>query len=299
MITDFSQLVSQVREYPCRSMVVAMAEDKDILAAVEKARKLGIARGLLTGDPEKIASLLKDLNIDSTHYEILPAKDEDESIHLALDMILTEEAQVLIKGLCSSSRFLKGVLEKSYDLRTEKLLSHLSIFESPAYHKLLLMSDAAINIAPDLTAKVAITQNAVTAAHKLGYDRPKVAVISAVEKVNAHGIPSSADAAIIAKMGDRGQIKNAIIDGPLAVDNAISVQSCQAKGLISPVGGDADICIVPNIETGNVFYKILTILGNASVAGIVLGARVPIVLTSRADSNESKFLSIVTALKVI
>jgi phosphate butyryltransferase len=189
------------------------------------------------------------------------------------------------------------VLDKANGLRTGNIISHLSLFENPQYHKILMMSDAAMNIAPDLPTKIAITENAVSAAIKLGYSLPKVAIISAVEKVNPEGIPSSADAAIIAKMADRGQIKGAIIDGPLAVDNALSQQACKVKGLTSPVGGDADICIVPNIETGNAFYKLLTILGQAKVGGIVVGARAPIVLTSRADSEESKFLSIVTALK--
>lgn len=299
MVTDFLQLINQVRKESCRSIVVAMAEDKDILVALENAREMGIAQGVLTGNPEKISQLLNELNLDTNHYEIISAHDENEAVEKALDQIRTEKAQVLMKGQCSTARFLKGILDKTTGLRTGKVLSHLAVFESPEYHKMLFMSDAAMNIAPDISDKIAITQNAVHAAHKLGYDKPKVAIISAVEKVNAESMPSSSDAAIIAKMGDRGQINNAIIDGPLAVDNALSLKSCQVKGLISPVGGDADICIVPNIETGNVFYKLLTVLGKSRVAGIVLGARVPVVLTSRADSNDAKFLSIVTALKAI
>jgi phosphate butyryltransferase len=199
--------------------------------------------------------------------------------------------------LCSTANFLKGLLDKNNGMRSGQVISHLAVFESPNYHKLFMMSDAAMNIAPDLSAKIAITQNAIMAAKKMGLTRPKVAIISAIEKVNPEGIPSSADAAIIAKMADRGQIADAIIDGPLAVDNALSALSCQVKGLKTPVAGDTDICIVPNIETGNVFYKLLTIMGNAKVAGIIVGASVPVVLTSRADSDESKFLSIVTALE--
>lgn len=299
MIADFSQLISRAEKESCKTIAVAMAEDTDILSALEKARQLGIAEALLTGDPEKISARLTDLNIDKSAYEIIPAMSEDESVDKAIGLVQSGKAQVVMKGLCATGRFLKGVLDKSSGLRTGKILSHLAVFESPEYHKLLFMSDAAMNIAPDLNDKVAITENAIAASLKLGYEKPKVAIISAVEKVNAQGIPSSADAAIIAKMGDRGQIKNAIIDGPLAVDNALSLESCRVKGLVSPVAGDADICIVPNIETGNVFYKLLTILGKSRVAGIVLGARVPIVLTSRADSQDSKFLSIVTALQAI
>jgi phosphate butyryltransferase len=154
-----------------------------------------------------------------------------------------------------------------------------------------------MNIAPDLSTKIAITENAIDTVIKIGYKMPKVAIISAVEKVNPDGIPSSAEAAVIAKMADRGQILGAIVDGPLAVDNALSQKACDIKGLNSPVGGDADICIVPNIETGNTFYKLLTVLGDAKVGGIIVGAAVPVILTSRADSEESKFLSILTALK--
>ena len=299
MIADFSQLISRTEKESGKTIAVAMAEDKDILIALEKARQLGIAHGLLTGNPEKISTLLTELNIDNSVYEIIPAMSEDESVDKSIALVQSGKAQVLMKGLCATGRFLKGMLDKSSGLRTGKVLSHLAVFESPEYHKLLFMSDAAMNIAPDLSEKVAITENAVEACLRLGYEKPKVAVISAVEKVNAQGIPSSADAAIIAKMGDRGQIRSAIIDGPLAVDNALSLESCQIKGLVSPVAGDADICIVPNIETGNVFYKLLTVLGKSRVAGIVLGARVPVVLTSRADSEDAKFLSIVTALKAI
>jgi phosphate butyryltransferase len=189
------------------------------------------------------------------------------------------------------------VLDKERGLRAEKIISHLALFECPGYHKLLMMTDAAMNIAPNLNEKVHILENALQVARRLGYRRPKVAVISALEKVNAEGIPSSADAAIIAKMGYRCQIEEAIIDGPLAVDTALSKQCCLVKNLKSPVGGDADICLVPTIESGNIFYKLLTLMGNAKVAGIIVGASAPVVLTSRADSDESKFLSILTALK--
>lgn len=178
------------------------------------------------------------------------------------------------------------------------MLSHLAIFESPEYHKLLFMSDAAMNIAPDLNEKISITKNAVEAVRALGYERPKVAMISAVEKVNPEAMPSTAHAALIAKMAERGQIKHAEIDGPLALDNALSEHANRVKGLKTSVGGDADICIVPNIETGNVFYKLLTILGRARVAGVIIGASVPVVLTSRADSEDAKYLSILSALAI-
>ena len=300
MLKNFDQLVNQLRDQAPRTIAVALAEDADVLTALEKARAMGLTRAILTGHEDKIHKLFKDLKIKADPYQLVATADENEAVQKAIELVRTNQAQVVMKGLCSTNSFLKGILDKSAGLRQHSgnVISHLALFESPLYHKLFMMSDAAMNIAPDLATKVAITENAIAAAQRLGYQLPKVAIISAVEKVNAAGIPSSADAAIIAKMGDRGQIKGAIIDGPLAVDNALSSESCKVKGLRSPVGGDADICIVANIETGNAFYKLLTVLGQAKVAGIIIGAAAPVVLTSRSDSEEAKFLSIVTALKI-
>jgi phosphate butyryltransferase len=298
MLKNFEQLVSQVKNQPARTVAVALAEDPEVLLALEKARAAGIIRAILTGRENVILKLFKEMKLDPSLYQIVAARDEEEAVQKAIEQVHAQQAQVVMKGLCSTQSFLKGILDKNGGLRCGKVLSHLAVFESPFYHKLFMMSDAAMNIAPDLATKVVITENAIAAAVKLGYQLPKVAILSAVEKINAEAMPSSAEAAIIAKMGDRGQIKGACIDGPLAVDNALSKESCEVKNLKSPVGGDADICIVPNIETGNAFYKLLTILGNARVAGIIIGAQTPVVLTSRADSDESKFLSIVTALKI-
>ncbi|TFH02711.1 MAG: bifunctional enoyl-CoA hydratase/phosphate acetyltransferase [Calditrichales bacterium] len=293
---NFEQIINQVKKESKRTVAVAMAEDRDVLIALEKARAKGLTHAILTGNKSKILAVLKEINATPENYEIIDSESEQAAVTAAVSLVRKGQAQVVMKGLCSTSVFLKGILDKENGLRSGNVISHLAIFESPNYHKLFMMSDAAMNIAPDLTEKIYILENAINTALRLGYECPKVAVISAVEKVNATGIPSSADAAIIAKMGDRGQIKSAIIDGPLAVDNALSKQACKVKGLNSPVGGDADICLVPNIETGNAFYKLMTIMGNAKVAGIVVGAAAPVVLTSRADSEESKYLSIITAL---
>jgi phosphate butyryltransferase len=297
MIKKFLEFESQLKKNEKKTIAVALAEDKDILLALEKARSHGLTQAILIGNRDKISNLLDNHNISADNYEIISAMNEIDAVELAIDSVRNNRAQVLMKGLCSTSNFLKGILDKSTGLRSGRVLSHLAVFESPYYPKLFMMSDAAMNIAPDLNTKIAIVENAIQTAKNLGYNNPKVAIISAIEKVNPEAIPSTADAAIISKMAERGQIKGAMIDGPLAVDNALSAESCKVKGIISPVGGDADICIVPNIETGNTFYKLLTILGNAKVAGIVVGAKTPIVLTSRADSEESKYLSIITALK--
>ncbi len=297
MLKNFSEILELVKNERQKTVAVAKAEDSEVLKALEKARSMDLTKSILTGNPEKIIQIMNELNIDQSGFEILASHDERSAVETAVAQVKNGNAQVLMKGSCSTSTFLKGILDKNNGLRSGKVLSHLAVFESPNYHKLFMLSDAAMNVAPDLSTKIVICENAISAANKLGYDNPKVAMITAVEKVNPEGIPSSADAAIIAKMNERKQIKNAIIDGPLALDNALSENSCKVKGLISPVGGDADILIVPNIETGNACYKLLTILGNAKVAGIIVGASAPVVLTSRADSDESKFLSIVTALK--
>ena len=297
MLNSFSKIEEMVRNAKQKTIAVAMAEDKDILIALERARSKGLTKAVLVGDIAKIESIFNTTNINKENYDLVDSKGEEASVSEAVSLVRNGSAQVLMKGLCSTSVFLKAILDKKCGLQSGKVLSHLSFFESPNYHKILMMSDPAINIAPDLTEKISIVENALAAAFRLGYRNPKVALISAIEKVNPIGLPSTADAAIIAKMADRGQIKGGIIDGPLAVDNALSLQSCKIKRLKTKVGGDADICIVPNIETGNVFYKLLTILGNAKAAGIIVGASAPVVLTSRADSKESKYLSIITALK--
>ena len=297
MIKNFDEILDQIKSEQLKTIAVAQAEDADVLKALEKARSMGLAKAVLTGNADNISSIMTELGIDKNEFGIVDTSNELESVKAAVAEVKEGRASVLMKGLCSTSTFLKGILDKTNGLRSGKVLSHLAVFESPKYHKLFMLSDAAMNIAPDLSTKIVITENAISAALKLGYEKPKIAIISAVEKVNPEGIPSTVDAAIISKMNDRNQIKNSIIDGPLALDNALSEQSCKVKGLQTPVGGDADILIVPNIETGNACYKLLTILGDAKVAGIIVGAAAPIVLTSRADSDESKFLSIVTALK--
>ena len=295
-LKNFKELLNQVNKKEKQHIAVAMAQDADILLAMDAARSAGLAEGILIGSKTEMKKIAQIHHLDLSPYQIIDVEDEKETVRLAVETVRSGEAQVIMKGLCSTSVFLKGILDKKSGLRSGKVLSHLAVFESANYRKLLFMSDAAMNIAPDLNDKIAITQNAITALHALGYKVPKVAMISAVEKVNPDAMPSTADAALISKMAERGQIKNALIDGPLALDNALSPKANEIKGLVSPLKGNADLCIVPNIETGNVFYKLLTILGNAMVAGVILGAAVPVVLTSRADSENSKFLSIATAL---
>ncbi len=298
MVTSFDQLIEEVKSVPRRVISVAVAQDQDVLEALHRAQQANLASAILVGDRDKIEQLARQSQVDLSPFEIVHVTDESEAVHTAIQLIRQGKAEVLMKGLCSTATLMKAVLDRENGLRKSGLLSHLGIFEISTYHKLILMSDAALNIAPTLDEKVGITRNAIAIAHRLGIERPRVAMIAAVEKVNPGKMPATTDAAIIAKMGERGQIKGAIIDGPLAVDNAFSKKSCEVKGIRSEVGGDADIAIVPEIETGNVFYKLMSYLAGAKTAGIIIGASVPIVLTSRADSDETKFLSIATAARV-
>ncbi len=297
MIKNFDELVDEVKRSETKKIAVAYAHNKDVIEALERARKENIANGILIGPEEKIKEILSNLKIDQSKYEIIDEEDEKKAVYKAIELIKKGKANVLMKGLCSTATLLKGVLDKEKGLRSENLLSHLAAFQVPTYHKLILMSDAAMNIAPTLMQKVEILKNSVKIAHKLGIETPKVALIAAVEKVNPENMPCTLDAAAITMMNKRGQIKGTIVDGPLAVDNAFSKKSCEVKGIKSEVGGDADIAIVPDIETGNVFYKLLSYLAGAKTAGIIVGAKAPIVLTSRADTDEVKFLSIALAMK--
>ncbi len=247
MLKNFKQLLNTVTQMEKRTITVAMAQDAEVLLALNAAQSAGLGEAILVGDRAEISGLAEEEHIDLKNYEIVDVKEEKKCVREAIEIVRSGEAQVIMKGLCSTANFLKGILNKEHGLRAADVLSHLAIFESPNYPKLLFMSDAAMNIAPDLKTKIAITNNAIKAAHALGYKKPKVAMLSAVEKVNAENIPSTADAAIIAKMAERKQILEAIVDGPLALDNAISPKANQVKGLNSSVGGRADICIVPNI----------------------------------------------------
>lgn len=296
MIASFDELLNRVTGSPKKTIAVAMAEEADVLEAICLANQRGLADGVLIGNKTEILAIAARESLDLSAFDIVHTEGEKESVSLAIGLIREHMADALMKGKCSTATLLKGVLDKEAGLRSGKVLSHLAAFTVPVYHKLLLMSDAAMNIAPDLPGKVAITENAIHAAHLLGIERPRVALIAAVEKVNHESMPCTIDAAAIAQMAGRGQIKDAVVDGPLAVDNAVSLKACEVKGITSAVGGDADILIMPDIEAANVFYKTLTYLGGSRTAGIIVGAQVPIVLTSRADSEETKFLSIALAM---
>lgn len=292
MIKNFDDILNTAKKKQSSKIAVASAADEPVLQAAFQAKKNGIADFVLFGDKKEISSLAQDNNIDITGMEIKQANTPIDAAMLAVKEVSSGKANILMKGNVSTGPLLGEVLNKDYGLRMGKeVITHIALFQVEKYHKLLALTDAAMNIAPDLTTKVSIINSSVTVMRSLGIDKPKVAVLGAVEIVNP-AMPATLEAAQLAKMCDRGQIKNCIIDGPLAFDNAISKGAAEHKGIVSNVAGDADILIAPDIEAGNVIYKCINFFSNCKSAAIICGAKVPIVLTSRSDSDETKLLSI-------
>ena len=292
-LVGLARLIGQVRG-PKR-VAVAAAEDDHVLEAVQNARLEGMISPILFGNEARIRAVADELGIDAGKLEIHGTQNHAESAEQAVKAVSEKRADILMKGIADTATVLRAVLNKEFGLRTGKLLSHVLVFDAPGkFEKLFLMSDGAMNIEPDLKAKIEIVQNAVSVAHAIGLEKPNVAMLAAIEVVNPD-MSTAVDDAIISKMGDRGQIKGAVIDGPLALDNAVSLESAKIKGINSPVAGHADVMIVDNIDVGNVFYKTLVYFAGSSVAGVIMGASAPIVLTSRADSSEAKFNSLALA----
>jgi phosphate butyryltransferase len=269
---------------------VVVPEDKISLGGALLAAERGLIRPVLVGSAKVIASAAKEIGANLEGVEILDISGDDAAAAAAVALVRAGRAEALMKGHLHTDALLHHVVKHDGGLRTSRRLSHAFIMDVPGLDHVLIVSDAAINIAPDLEAKVDITQNAIDVALALGIDRPKVGVLSAVETVTPK-IPSTLDAAVLSKMADRGQIKGAIVDGPLAMDNAIDVEAAKTKGITSLVAGHADILIVPNMEAGNMLAKELAFVAQAEAAGLVLGASVPIILTSRADDEKARLAS--------
>jgi len=280
-----------------KKLAVAVAHDEHCLEAICAVNNMGLVEAVLVGDERKIHDIAKKLKLDVGGMKIIHEEVDLNSVKIAVKMVRDGQADILMKGNVPTAVFLRGVLDKENGLRKGEVLSHFALFELPTYHKLLGLTDAAMIPAPDFKTKVALTSNAVGFMNKLGYSRPKVAVLAAVEMVN-ESMPATIDGALLSKMAQRGQIKNCIIDGPLAYDNAVSLASAKHKGIVSEVAGDADLLIVPDIEAGNILYKAFGFSANAKLAAVVLGAAAPIVLTSRSDTEESKQASIVMAAAI-
>ncbi|BBE30052.1 phosphate acetyltransferase [Tepiditoga spiralis] len=288
-LQDIFEMAKKIE--PKKKIAVAVAQDEVVLKAVNNAVENGICNAVLFGDKEEIEKIAKKENINLSNFEIRDYKNKKEAIKNAVESVSKGETDLPMKGKCTTGELLSVFLKEEYGLRTKNTMNLVSVFEIPTYHKLLIVSDAGMLIAPTLQQKIDEVNNAVAVAHKIGIETPKVAIVGAVEQVNTKMVATT-DAAIITQMNRRNQIKGCIVDGPFAMDNAISKEAAEHKGIVSDVAGDADIIIMPQIEAGNIFYKSMVFLGNSKVASTILGGKKPVVLTSRADSDEAKLNSI-------
>ena len=298
-IKKLDHIVSLVKAREKLKLVIAYGEDRNTIEAASRAASEGLADIIITGSKKVINKTATELGIDTSNFELIDIPDEKQATEEATKMVSRGDAHVLMKGLCGTATYLRAILNKEWGLLPEgALLSHVTVFEVPTYHKLLIVSDVAVIPYPTLEQKITILQYCIDVAHKLGIDTPKAALIAPVEKVNPK-IQSTVDAAIITKMADRGQIRGAIVDGPMAVDLAISRESVEIKRFRSDVAGDADILIFPNLDSANAFFKSLTHFAGAKLAAIVTGTKAPSILTSRADPAESKYYSMALALAMV
>lgn len=298
MIKTMDGIISKAKEIKTKTIVVACAADKHVLEAVEHARQDNIINGILIGDEIKIKEILSSLKFDEKNYQIINEPDNTEACITAVKIVNKAEENFLMKGLVDSSIILRAALNKEYGLRTSNRISHVSVLEVSTHNKLIFMSDGAMNIAPTLDEKRQIIENSVVIAQSLGIEIPKVGILGAVEKVNPQ-MEATLDAVELIKMNQSGIIKNCIVGGPFAMDNAINKEAAILKGIKDPIAGEIDILIMPRIEAGNIFYKTMMFLANAKGASVIAGAKKPIVLTSRADSAESKYNSIALAALVV
>lgn len=297
MTTDFKALEARAKKTRLKRVALAMAEEANALSAVLEAWGEGIAEPVLVGSPEAIHEAAKEVGVKVDGLSIVAAEGGRASAEKAVELIREGKADCLMKGKAPTAVIMKAALNKERGIRGPGILSHAAIIKPPSYHKLLIFTDAALNIAPDLEDKAAILNNALSVARKLGVEKPKAAVIGAVELVNP-AMPATLDAAILSKMAHRGQFENCLVDGPFSLDNALSARSCRGKGIATEVGGDADILLLPDVEAANVLYKALSVLTDFPLAGLIAGARKPIILTSRTDSDQVKYDSILAGISL-
>jgi phosphate butyryltransferase len=289
-----SEIVEAAKGLSRLRVSVAVAEDAEVLQSVAAAAQEDIDEFLLFGSKEKIKHIAEQYNISLNKTEVVNVRDVRRACREAVSSVNKGDADVVMKGMIPTAEILKAVLDRESGLRSGQILSHTAAFEIPRYERLLFVTDSVINIAPTLDQKVKIIENCVGVCRSLGIDHPKVACVAAVETVNPK-MPATMDAAILSKMADRGQIRDCDIDGPFGLDNAISMEAAH-KGVVSKVAGLADILLVPDLEAGNMLYKSMVYFAGARIGGIVAGAKAPIILTSRADSHESKLFSIALAV---
>lgn len=295
MITKLDQMFSALQGKTKKKIVAVWANDNHTICAVSSAIDKGIVDGILVGDKNEIEKTCKAENIDIAKFTIVQAESDVQAAKMAVKMVAEKQGDILMKGLISTDKYMRAILNKEVGLLPPKgVLSHVTVLENKNYHKLMIVGDVAVIPAPDINQKIAITNYLIQVAKALKIEKPKVAIIGASEQVLA-SIDSSIHATIISKMGERGQISGAIIEGPLALDLAVDKESAQIKKVDSVVAGDADCMLFPNIESGNVFYKTNTKLCGAELGAVVCGAKVPCVLSSRGDSTMTKLYSIALA----
>jgi len=287
-------LIERCREQGAIRAAVVYPCSREALGGAVEAARAGLISPILVGPKKTIEEIAAKENIALADYPVSEAEDPVAAASQAAALVRTREADVLMKGSLHTDELMSVIVSREAGLRTARRISHVFVMDVPSYDRLLLITDCAVNIAPDLKVKRDIVQNAVDVAHVLGIETPKVAILSAVETVNPD-IPSTVDAAALCKMADRDQISGAILDGPLAFDNAISAKAAQVKGIRSPVSGDVDVLVVPGLEAGNMLFKQLQYLAGSEAAGVVVGTKVPVVLTSRADSPRTRMASTAVA----
>ena len=291
MLTNYKSIIAEAKKRKNNKIVVAGAEGKAVLEALKVAYEDKVVEPILVGDRNKIKAIAEEVKFNTKGIAISDVRDEQATAEKAVELVHTQHADGLMKGKVSTPVLLKAVLNKKFDLRTDRLLSHIAILEIPTYHKLLLVTDGGMVIQPTLEQKVAIIKNAAEVMQKLGVERPKVAVLAAIEKVNPN-MPETEDAEILTEMAKKGELGNVEVEGPLAVDIALSQEAARLKKVESKISGDADIFLVPNIACGNIFAKGVWYLANAKIGGLVVGAKKSIILLSRSDDAETKLNSI-------
>lgn len=289
------ELLFEAKKCPKKRLAVVFAHDEFVMDAIQAACEAGIISPILIGDSSQIQTLIHELHIQEP-CEVIHEPDAEKASRIGMDLVNSHRADLLMKGLLDTKVLLKAVVNSEYGIKESRLLSHVGLVSFPGLDRVLFVTDGAMNIAPTVEEKILLIENAVKLAHRIGYDEPKVGIVSAVEKVNPK-IASTVDAEAITSYYRLNPPSHFLVDGPFAVDNLVSMESVRHKGIHSPVAGCADILLFPNLDGGNIFYKTSVFLGHAVAAGIVIGAKVPIVLTSRADSAETKSNSI--ALGVI
>ena len=290
-IRTFPELLEEAQARGPKTVAVAAGHQSEVMLAGLDAEVAGLAEVILVGDSNKIHQIAEDEGFDISRMAIVHAPQPREAAWQVMQLVSEGKADIAMKGKVETSDFLRAALSKELGLRIGRLFTHVAAFEIPGFDRLILISDAGVVVAPDLEQKVQIVQNAIHVAHSLGVSRPRVAILAATEVVNPK-VPTTLDAANLSKMADRGQITGGLVDGPLALDNAISPESAQIKGIRSDVAGYADILIAPDIEAGNVLAKAITYFAEGKMAGVVVGARCPLILPSRSDPRENKLMSL-------